>query len=199
MTDKMVALFVAKDSIYKNLIADCYDEEKDALTYNGDFPIIAHPPCQLWGKMAKINYMRWGGLHNKPGNDGGKFKFALDTVERCGGIIEHPAMSNAFIYYGIGKPVLGAWTRARNGWVCEVWQSAYGHRANKKTWLYYVGLHRPKNPDFSTPRGACQIGFHDQRGKERNKPTLGKHEANATPLAFAEYLIDTVLTGMGLI
>jgi hypothetical protein len=35
-----------------------------------------------------------------------------------------------------------------------------------------------------------EIGFYDQRGKERNKPTLSKYEANATPKAFMEYLIE---------
>jgi hypothetical protein len=33
------------------------------------------------------------------------------------------------------------------------------------------------------------VGFHDQRGKARNKPTLSKREANATPPEFAAYLV----------
>lgn len=37
--------------------------------------------------------------------------------------------------------------------------------------------------------GTHQVGFHDQRGKARNKPTLGKREANATPPEFQAELI----------
>jgi hypothetical protein len=38
-------------------------------------------------------------------------------------------------------------------------------------------------------RGCYQIGYHDQRGKSRNKPTVSKKEANATPLEFRDELI----------
>ena len=186
----ITALFVEKDSIYKTFdFIDCYDEERDALTYNSNDPVIAHPPCQLWGKMAKINFIRWGGDHNKPRNDGGKFKFAFDTVNRCGGVLEHPAQSYAWAEYNLIKPLQNQWTKSGFGWTCEVWQSAYGHKANKKTWLYYRGAVKPKDPIWDKPKGTHQIGFYDQRGKEKNKPTLSKKEANATPLKFAEYLI----------
>jgi hypothetical protein len=76
------------------------------------------------------------------------------------------------------------------GWVCEVWQSAYGHRANKATWLYYVGAGLPPSLDWSRPIGTHQVGYQDQRGKDRNKPTLGKREAAATPAAFREALLE---------
>jgi hypothetical protein len=39
-----------------------------------------------------------------------------------------------------------------------------------------------------------QVGFHDQRGKARNKPTLSKREANATPPEFAAYLVALART-----
>jgi hypothetical protein len=89
---QFVVLFVEPDSIYKRLGLDCYDKERDATTYTGTAPVIAHPPCQLWGAMALVNYARWGGEHNRPGNDGGLFRFALDTVRRCSkhnNLIEH--------------------------------------------------------------------------------------------------------------
>jgi len=151
--------------------------------------VVAHPPCQLWGKMAKVNFARWGGEHNRPGNDGGLFKFALDTVNRCGGVLEHPAGSYAWKEYGLEVPEKKKWTKSGIGWTCEVWQSAYGHKANKKTWLYYVGRDKPEDPIWDTPKGTHQIGFQDQRGKAKNKPTLSKYDANATPEKFMEYLV----------
>jgi hypothetical protein len=184
-----VALFILENSHYKGRLSDCYDEKRNALTYAGTNPVIAHPPCQLWGRMAIINYKRWGGEHNKPGNDGGCFKFALDTVNRCGGVLEHPAGSYAWNEYGLVKPIKGQWTKSGDGWTCEVWQSAYGHKANKKTWLYFKGKEKPIDPKWETPKGTHQIGFQDQRGKDKNKPTLGKFEANSTPIEFMEYLI----------
>lgn len=183
-------LFVMEDSIYKSMGADCYDVERNALTYRGDVPVVAHPPCQLWGKMANVNFARWGGEHNRPGNDGGCFRFALETVNRCGGVLEHPADSYAWAAHGLLRPLATPrWMPCREGWVCEVWQSAYGHRARKRTWLYYRGERYPIEPRWSRPSGTYQIGFHDQRGKSRNKPTLGRREANATPESFANFLL----------
>lgn len=43
-------------------------------------------------------------------------------------------------------------------------------------------------PKWDRLNGTHQVGFHDQRGKARNKPTLGRREANATPVEFARYL-----------
>jgi len=78
-------------------------------------------------------------------------------------------------------------------YVCEVWQSAYGHRAAKATWLYYVGDLRPFNLRWSRQKGTHQIGFQDRRGKALNKPTLSRREANATPIEFRDELIRLAL------
>ena len=190
---QIAALFVARDSIYKSFdFIDCYDMERDAMSYRGTLPVIAHPPCQLWGNMAFVNYARWGGDHNRPGNDGGKFKFALSCVNRYGGVLEHSKNSRAWSEFGLIKPELGKWTRSGIGWTCEVWQSAYGHRANKATWLYCVGNTKPTELRWERPAGSHQVGGQDQRGKEKNKPTLSRREANATPIDFALELINAV-------
>lgn len=187
----VAAIFVQPDGCYVGLDGiDPWPESRDARLYDGPHPVVAHPPCQLWGNMAAVNYVRWGGEHNKPGNDGGCFESALRSVERFCGVLEHPKNSRAFQAHGITKPKGSGWMRAdRGGWVCEVWQSAYGHRANKATWLYYFGSRMPFDLNWDRPRGTHQIGFHDQRGKSANKPTLGKREANATPIDFRDELI----------
>lgn len=186
----IAALFVQEDGCYSDLPGvDPWPESRDARSYGGTLPVVAHPPCQLWGNMAYVNYARWGGEHNRPGNDQGCFAAALAAVERCGGVLEHPRSSRAFAEYGLDRPAFGQWQPSRSGWVCEVWQSAYGHRARKATWLYYVGRAPPFELDWSREPGVCQIGFRDQRGKARNKPTLSKREANATPTRFREVLL----------
>lgn len=187
----IAALFVQGDGCYSdNSTIDTWPIERDARKYTGPYPVVAHPPCQLWGPMANVNYARWGGEHNRPGNDQGCFASALRSVVQFGGVLEHPKNSRAFKAYGIDHPVGIGWQRiGLRSWVCEVWQSAYGHRANKATWLYYEGSSPPFELRWDRPIGTHQIGFHDQRGKERNKPTLGKREANATPVEFRNELI----------
>lgn len=185
------ALFVQSNGCYFNdTRIDAWDIKKDARLYNGPNAVIAHPPCQLWGKLATVNYVRWGGDHNKPGNDDGCFKSALESVNKYCGVLEHPANTKAFETYGIGKPNKSGWKRTGKGWVCEVWQSAYGHKANKATWLYYVGFNKPFELKWDKIKGTHQIGRQDQRGKLANKPTLNKKEANATPIEFKELLIS---------
>jgi hypothetical protein len=187
----IAALFVQTNGCYFNLEGvDPWDEKRDAREYAGPYPVVAHPPCQLWGALANVNFARWGGDHNKPGNDQGCFQSALNAVNSFGGVLEHPAKSKAFAAHGLIAPFGAGWHRSGIGWVCEVWQSAYGHKANKATWLYFVGLERPPELNWSRPAGTHQIGFQDQRGKSRNNPTLNRREANATPLEFRDLLID---------
>lgn len=191
---KVAALFVQVDGCYAGLPhVDPWPIDRDARTYSGVLPVVAHPPCQLWGALANCNYARWGGEHNRPGNDGGCFESALASVNRCGGVLEHPAKTRAWLKHGLAKPMATGWQRSGEGWVCEVWQTAYGHRANKATWLYYRGSNPPHELRWERKIGTHQIGQHDQRGKERNKPTLGKREANATPIEFRDELIKLAL------
>lgn len=188
---KVAALFVQEGGCYSGILeVDAWPESRDARFYSGPHPVVAHPPCQRWGKMARVNYARWGGRHNQPGNDGGCFLSALLAVREWGGVLEHPAQTYAFAEYSLPRPTKGGWGQAPcGGWVCEVWQSAYGHRANKATWLYYVGNLAPFELDWSRPIGTHQVGYQDRRGKARNKPTLSSAEANATPHAFRDELI----------
>lgn len=187
----VAALYVETGGAYFGLSGvDPWDEQRDARLYDGPHPVVAHPPCQRWGSLAFVNYARWGGEHNRPRNDGGCFASALHAVRLWGGVLEHPAKSRAWDWFGLTRPIERGWTQCKTGgWVCEVWQSAYGHRANKATWLYASGL-VPPALDWSRPVGSHQIGFHDQRGKDRNKPTLPRREASATPIPFRDLLLS---------
>jgi hypothetical protein len=163
---------------------ECWDERRDARRYDGPHPVVAHPPCQLWVNFAALNFKRYGGEHNRPGNDGGKFAHALSCVRRFGGVLEHPASSNAWPAHGLAPPPRVGWGHVGDGeWVCEVWQSAYGHKARKRTWLLYKGP-SPLEGRWGRPVGTHQCGWFD-----RIKPTLSKREASLTPPAFAEFLV----------
>lgn len=184
----VVALYVDPEGPYPSLPnVDCWDKDRDARKYDGSHPVVAHPPCQLWVNFAALNYKRYGGEHNRPGNDGGCFKSALANVRRCGGVLEHPASTNAWKEYSLKQPEGIGWIRVHETeWVCEVWQSAYGHAARKRTWLLYASPARfpPYEADWTRHAGCAQIGWFD-----RIKPTLGKKQASRTPNAFAEFLV----------
>lgn len=182
---EIAALFVETGGAYFGLPGvDPWDEPRDARKYAGPHPVVAHPPCQLWVNFAALNFRRYGGEHNRPGNDGGCFASALASVRRWGGVLEHPAFSNAWPTHGLPRPVGIGWSAVLGGgWVCEVWQSAYGHRARKRTWLFADGV-APPDLDWSRPAGTAQIGWFD-----RLKPTLSKKEASATPTEFRDLLL----------
>ncbi len=184
MTD-VAALFVATDGAYFFAPGvEPWDVERDARLYNGPWPVVAHPPCQLWTNLAAVNFKRYGGEHNRPGNDAGCFTAALAAVRRFGGVLEHPAFSNAWAAHGLPRPCGIGWFSARaDEYVCEAWQSAYGHRARKRTWLFYKGS-RPAEMRWERTPGTAQIGWFD-----RIKETLSKKEAIATPPAFRDALL----------
>lgn len=197
----IAALFVDARGCYAEVAdVDLWSIERDARLYAGPWPVVAHPPCQHWGKFAAVNYARWGGEHNRPGNDGGCFEAALAAVRLFGGVLEHPATSLAWSAHDLPAPTVSGWQRslfAPREWVCEVWQSAYGHRANKATWLFAVSATPPPPLDWRRVQGTHQIGWRDQRGPGRNKPTLGDREASATPFAFRDALLAIARSAAG--
>lgn len=185
---KVAALFVDPNGVYPTLPdVECWDEKRDARRYPGPHPVVAHPPCHLWTNLAAVNFKRYGGEHNRPGNDGGCFEAALAAARHHGGVLEHPAFSRAWDAFGLLRPTRRGWSSDGHGareWVCEVWQSAYGHKARKRTWLLYCGDRAPFSLDWSREPGTHQCGWFD-----RIKPTLGKKEASSTPPAFADLLV----------
>lgn len=142
----IAAIFVETKGPYSNLPnVEAWGIEKDARTYKGPFPVVAHPPCQRWGRYAT------GGPNPKAqrfaiGDDGGCFEAALQSVREFGGILEHPEATHAYSRYGLKRPPRnGGWIQAdEHGWACCVEQGHYGHKARKATWLYAVRTDRPE-------------------------------------------------------
>lgn len=47
----IAALYVQRNGIYWNRPdIDAWDEQRDARLYDGPLPVVAHPPCQRWGR-----------------------------------------------------------------------------------------------------------------------------------------------------
>lgn len=140
----IAALYVQRGGVYWNLPnVDPWDEERDAMKYNGTSPVVAHPPCNRWCKMAPVNQKRYG---HRIGDDGGTFASALAAVRLVGGVLEQPAGSIAWRVFNLNAPpASGGWVAAdfQGGWTCHVEQRQYGHRARKATWLYAHSVDLP--------------------------------------------------------
>lgn len=186
-TSSVAALFVQTGGHYFGLDGvEPWDEVRDARTYSGPHPVVAHPPCTRWCQLAYIVQKRYG---HKVGDDGGCFASALASVRRWGGVLEHPAFSYAWPAFGLPKPPRAGWQRTTCGaWVAQVSQSAYGHRARKRTWLYYVG-EQPIDMHWSEPAPTAQVSFCKNHG-DSPLPRLSKKEASRTPIAFRDALLS---------
>ena len=180
----IAALFVETNGIYFGLPdVDPWDAARDARLYHGPHPVVAHPPCDRWHQLSAVNAKRWGFQINA---DDGCFVAALNTVRAYGGVLEHPAESRAFKFHNIPEPTFGYWQRTIYGdWVTEVWQSAYGHRARKRTWLLYHGDIPPPALTWRRSAGTHQIGYFD-----RKLPQLPRAERSRTPTEFRDMLLS---------
>jgi len=79
----IAALYVERGGSYFGLdCVDPWDEQRDARLYAGPHPVVAHPPCARWCRLAGLVEARWG---HKRGDDGGCFASALAAVRKWGG------------------------------------------------------------------------------------------------------------------
>ncbi|QNN56249.1 hypothetical protein H9K76_00120 [Diaphorobacter ruginosibacter] len=161
----VAALFVRADNHYAALGCDCYDIDRDALTWPGGVPGIFHPPCRAWGQLSHFAKPRDGERELA--------LWSMAMVRRFGGVLEHPFSSKLWGVSGCGT--FGV--RDQHGGVLvPVMQSWFGHRAQKKTCLYIVGPVPAIEP--GEVAATCTV--------ER----MGRAERERTPAAFAQWLVD---------
>jgi hypothetical protein len=194
--DLIAALYVEKDGVYYGLPdVDPWDEERDARQYAGPWPVVAHPPCSRWCLLAGLVEHMYG---YKRGDDEGCFAAALDAVRRFGGVLEHPAHSQAWKHYQLPRPGRHGWTGSLTdqGVTTEVSQSAYGHSCQKRTWLYAVGVDTDAVAlSFAEPPATEQVSdfFGHPKGSwlRSSRGTGMTHgESSRTPLLFRNTLLD---------
>lgn len=197
----IAALYIEPDGVYaKHPGIDAWCELRDARCYAGPYPVVAHPPCQRWGRF-------WHGSTRKPhqfqlGDDGGCFAAALAAVRQWGGVIEHPCDSHAWRHFGLTPPKRYAgWQPAGDGgWTCYVEQGHYGHMSRKPTWLYVCGVAGERLPELDWSRGEQRLhptalaryGYAKARRIGMTAMVGGKDKTkirNATPPAFRDVLI----------
>ena len=200
----IAALYVDPCGSYAGLPGiDLWDEARDARLYAGPYPVVAHPPCQRWGKLwaGQPLHIKRTGERKTKGDDGGCFAAALASVRKWGGVLEHPWGSHAWPHFGLNTPSrFGGWIVADffGGWTCCVEQGRYGHYARKPTLLLAYGCDLPeldwgKGPPRLDPAviermglvRAKRLGEVGARGGGRDSaPRIG------TPEPFRDLLIS---------
>jgi hypothetical protein len=183
----VAALYIDPRGPYPRLLGPemCWDETRDARTYDGPWPVIAHPPCAPWTTLRNLCRRDAEKIHGA---------HAVDVVQRFGGVLEQPAGSKLFEMYGL--PLPGHGRDADDGESYEVEQVAWGHVARKKTWLYVVGV-----PSIVVLRGILTGGTATHWCSASHKPgdrgetppgikVCSAQQRRRTPVAFAEWLIE---------
>ena len=197
----VAALFVDAEGCYAGLPGvEVWHIGRDARTYAGPHPVVAHPPCQRWARFAEGHPIT--GRVFIPGNDFGCFHQALVMARRFGGVIEHPKDSKAFgraMGFGLGKPASSGWSRSNDGqgWICQVEQGHYGHFSRKPTWLYACRIDLPDliwgRSEQRLPAYAVErYGYEKARRIGVMAAVGGKHKTRireATPPAFRDVLL----------
>ena len=179
---------------------DVWAPPRDARDYADEHPVVAHPPCAAWCRLAGLREAVHG---LRRGQDGGCFEAALAAVRRCGGVLEHPAYSGAWKHFGLPRPDrAGGWSDPdeHRGRSCHVEQGLYGFPTPKPTWLYAVagelpelrwGRSGPASARWDTPQMIG--GLYGQRPRKGvavdSRPRIRGRAASATPPAFARELL----------
>jgi hypothetical protein len=161
----VAALYVARGGPYWDLPGvDPWDKRRYARQYAGPYPVVAHPPCSRWCRLAGLVEARWG---HKP--------WAAYDLNR-------PPTGGGWV----NADLLG-------GWTCYVEQFRYGHAAKKATWLYAHGVELPSLRWGRLEHGAGMAlvsGCRNHVPVDEDRPRLGKKAAAETPVEFRDALLS---------
>lgn len=160
-------LCAARKSVYHELPdVDVYDLDRDARTFPGGMPIVAHPPCRAWSRLAK----NMGHVPIQAEIELGLW--CCQQLRECGGIMEQPRGSLLFCEAGFPDSDI---------WITEVHQVWWGYPMRKATWLAFCGI---------DPRAVAPPLRLHPRGYDRNKcSSMSERQRSATTREFAEWLV----------
>jgi hypothetical protein len=179
---KVAVLFARADSIYKTMPeCEVYDMERDARTYDGPWPVVAHPPCRAWGRLRTFA--------NPRADERNLARLAVSIVREFGGVLEHPAGSTLWAAQKLPRP---GERDSFGGWTLAAPQKWWGHKAEKETWFYVVGCEPRDQPPLPLVLGeATHVVETRKRGPHR--PSITKAEREHTPPELARWLVALAL------
>lgn len=189
MIRSVAILYARSDSIYKTLEGcDVWDATRDARNFTGGMPVVAHPPCRAWSAMAHLA---------KPRPDEKDLaRHAVKVVRECGGVLEHPISSKLWADQKLPQPgERDAW----GGYTLIMPQWWFGHRAEKGTRFYIVGVAMKDLPEVKLKLGDAPCVVTTSKKKFQTPPDewrerLGSKEREETPPDMARWLVALART-----
>lgn len=173
-TRTVAALCVSSVSPYRRMSGVvAFDKARDARSFTGGMPVVAHPPCRAWSAYTRHQ------AKPEPG-EADLGLMCVEWLKREGGVLEHPAHSRLFDAVNLPKPG----ERRGDLATIEVLQAWWGYSMRKATWLVLCGI------------DLRQVVFpyrpHDSRqgtGDRRRQQVMSKQQRAATHPTFAEWLV----------
>ena len=170
-------LYTMPQSVYLGMEGvDCWDEERDARSWPGGTPVVAHPPCRLWGRLRRLS--------TAPIAEKDLARHAVSEIRRWGGVLEHPAGSLLWADQGLPTPDRGS----RGEFTIAAPQRWWGHRCEKWTWFFVAGLKIEDIPPIPLRLGYPTHVVTSSK-KIRNRELKNRSERSATPPLLAEWLV----------
>ena len=178
MTPLVAILFARRDSIYKSLPGcDVWDVERNALKWPGGCPVVAHPPCRVWGRLRHFARPEQG--------EKDLAVWSVEQVRKWGGVLEHPDKST--LWQAANLPAPGQ--RDAHGFTLLLPQWWFGHRAEKRTLFYIVGLAPDALPEIPFRLGEPDFVIQSRK-RHGHRPHVSKAERELTPLQMAKWLCE---------
>jgi hypothetical protein len=176
----VTVLFTHVQTNYSQLEGvETYDFVRDARTWPGGNPVVAHPPCAQWGRLRAL------ATDNQEEKALGPF--AVDQVRRWGGVLEHPAGST--LWPACQMPPPGR-IDSYGGFTLDVDQVLWGHPAQKHTWLYVCGCNPEDVPQIPPPGKLPTHYITSCRNTFHKLPALSKRGREITPPELCAWLVE---------
>lgn len=194
----VAALYVDRLGPYPSLVADWYDEARDARDWWGPGPCVAHPPCAPWSRLRHLAHQDEPGI----GNRAVAALVAAFQVRIYGGVLEHPVGSALF---GRGLlPLPGDPPDRHGGYTIQVNQCDWGHPARKPTWLYLVRVPReaivlppPREPTHWVSGATSKSPQPGHTAAPPGIKICSAQQRRRTPGAFAAWLLELAAASSG--
>lgn len=172
----IAALCVSRRSVYHAMPGvEAYHAERDARTFSGGMPVVAHPPCRTWSAFCRQQVTAGPDVQKQEQELG---LWCVGQVREWGGILEQPAKSHLWAAAGLPGP---GDMSDDNSWSLECWQAWWGYSVRKATWLYFRGI---SAADVDVP-----LRLHPAGGDRRAVQLMSHAQRSATVPAFAEWLV----------
>lgn len=184
MSKTVAVLFARADSVYKTLPGcDVWDAARDARKWPGGAPVVAHPPCRAWGRLAHMA---------KPRPDEKDLaRFAVAMIRKHGGVLEHPSASKLWTDQQLGTI---STPDEFGGWTLPIHQHWFGHLAEKATLLYIVGCAPADIPAMPMKLGRAEYvvasSLHRKGISKRSRPEIPDAAREQTPVELAKWLVE---------